>query len=42
LPATETRELFQPYMAVDPVDGDDKMIYSKKLSVSPYSFVDET
>lgn len=29
-------------MAVEPLDGDDPLIYSKKISVSPYSFVDHT
>lgn len=29
-------------MAVEPLDGEDQSIFSKKVPVSPYSFVDET
>ncbi len=28
-------------MAVEPLDGDDPLVYSLKVPVSPYSFVDD-
>jgi hypothetical protein len=32
--------LFKPDIGVEPLDGNDKLIYSKEESVGPYSFVD--
>jgi len=42
LPPGSNKDLFNPEMAVEPIDGDDPHIFSKEVAVTPYSFVDET